>query len=155
MNTRRSQTSALVGVLASLLAASQALQAGAAAPQAEGVATCAVGLVLKPGESCDLPGGETFSIRDDGCVGEQPGVVLNQGGFSISFGNRSSYTSWDKGPDGEKRNVEKVTCVRGWMEIGGFRASEITDTWRDIPLPASASPWKIDKLPRIGSSDGC
>ena len=47
---------------------------------------CRVGQELNPGESCDVSGAGTLSIRTDGCLGEQPAVSgsMSIGSLSIS-----------------------------------------------------------------------
>ena len=86
------------------------------------VRACRVGQELNPGESCDVSGAGTLSIRTDGCLGEQPAVS-----GSISFGRLSTSLS-----DGER-----TSCLSGYLERDGFRISEVPDTSR----------WRIDALP--------
>ena len=45
--------------------------AGSCAPPPPADA-CRVGQEVGPGESCSLPGGGRFTVRDDGCVGDRP-----------------------------------------------------------------------------------
>ena len=86
------------------------------------VRACRVGQELNPGESCDVSGAGTLSIRTDGCLGEQPAVS-----GSMSIGSLSISSS-----DGET-----TSCLSGYLERGRFRISEVPDT----------SHWRIDALP--------
>ena len=83
---------------------------------------CRIGQELSPGQSCDVPGAGTFSVRSDGCVGTQPVVTgpVSMGTFEFRI------------LDGER-----FSCIRGHFGRGGFRASEVSDT----------SHWRIDALP--------
>ncbi len=152
----------LAGALASALAVSTTVVAQqqseeAGDPQAEKMAACRVGLVLGPGESCHVPDGARFGVRDDGCVGERLGVLflsipllgdvpVSAGGNSVSYsvGRSETRTTWDKGPDGERTNERTVTCVSGHIEIDGFRATEVQAAGR----PSS---WRIDALVASGA----
>ena len=46
---------------------------------------CRVGQELNPGESCDVSGACTLSIRTDGCLGEQPAVSGSMSIGSLSI----------------------------------------------------------------------
>lgn len=79
--------------------------------------TCRVGQELGPGESCDVPGAGTFSVRADGCAGELPvsdGDDVSMGNMRLSVSTRT---------DGTR---ESTTCIAGYVEVGGFRASEVS-----------------------------
>ena len=84
---------------------------------------CRVGRELSPGESCDVAGAGTVSIRSDGCLGERPGSLTT----GISIGSLSVTIS-----DGQS-----TTCTGGYFESGGFRIAEVPETSR----------WRIDALP--------
>ena len=84
---------------------------------------CRVGLELSPGESCDVAGAGTVSIRSDGCLGERPGSLAT----GISVGSLSFTIS-----DGQR-----ITCTAGYFASGAFRITEVPEISR----------WRIDALP--------
>ncbi len=112
---------------------------------------CRVGLILQPGESCQLTDGERFGVREDGCVAERPASVTSSGKISFSTGSTSRRTTWKKGPKGEKTDVKTVNCIKGYIEINGFRATEVVDTSSNFPS-LGKWPWRIDKLPIAGGN---
>ena len=76
---------------------------------------CVVDQVLAPGESCRVPGAGVFRLRDDGCVDEYPSYTGSDGRTAMEY--RIS-----EGLDG---TVTRVECMAQYVEIDGFRASEI------------------------------
>ena len=80
--------------------------------------TCRNGQELKPGQSCNVPGGGVFAVLADGCVGDIPELhgELSMSGVSMSA---------------------QGMCIRGHVEKAGFRASANAD----------ASLWRIESLP--------
>ena len=86
---------------------------------------CRVGQELGAGESCTVPGSGTFSVRADGCAGELP----LRDGDSVTLGSTRFFLS----------DRERTTCITGFVETGGFRASEIATR--------PTSHWRIDTLP--------
>ena len=147
----------LAGAFASALAVSNTSVAQqqteeAVEPQSDEMAECRVGLLLGPGESCHVPDGARFGVRDDGCVGERLGfqflsifgleMPVSTDGDSVSYsvGHSETQTTWDEGPDGERTNQRTVSCVSGHIQLGGFRATEVKGN-------NTASSWRIDELP--------
>lgn len=88
---------------------------------------CRVGQELDPGQSCEVPYAGTFRVRSDGCAGEVPVVQVDpeNGTVSLSFSG------------GDLEFSSGRMCMSGYVESGGFRASEIPDTSR----------WRIDSMP--------
>ena len=93
---------------------------------------CSIGLELNPGQSCEVPGVGTFSLRADGCVDEMPSIPSGStpsGRALLSTGRMNSTF-----PGGNSQS-----CMSGHLEIGPFRASEVSRTSR----------WRIDALPDV------
>ena len=104
---------------------------------------CRVGQELSPGDSCEVPGAGTFSVRADGCLGELPSVN-GAGSFAIGLitgMGEGLVTRWENLRMANRilldAFVENAGCIGGHIELAGFRASE---------KPGRAS-WRIDALP--------
>ena len=93
---------------------------------------CSIGLELNPGQGCEVPGAGTFSLRADGCVDEMPSIPSGStpnGRPLLSIGRMNSTFS----------GGNSQSCMSGHLEIGPFRASEVSGTSR----------WRIDALPGV------
>lgn len=88
---------------------------------------CEIGQELAPGQSCEVPDGGTFSVRDDGCAGEMPVFRVDADSANVSMNFSAGVVSF----------VNGQMCTKGYVESYGFRASEIAGT----------SSWRIDSMP--------
>ncbi|MCY3688109.1 MAG: hypothetical protein OXI17_10965 [Gammaproteobacteria bacterium] len=114
---------------------------------------CRLGLLLDPGEVCDLPDGDLFSVSDDGCVGE---ILVLGAEVTYFFGEPIPFQITENGDDngtisitagngsipfsaGSSVTFGEENCIKGHVELNGFRATEVGD--------GEANPWRIDDLP--------
>lgn len=75
---------------------------------------CRPGQELVAGQSCELGDAGSFSVRSDGCLGDMP-TATGPGG--TAFGSLRFTV----------RDGESKTCIRGYVQTGGFRATEISN----------------------------
>ena len=104
---------------------------------------CRVGQRLSPGDSCEVLGAGTFSLRADGCLGELP-TVTGAGSFAFGTATRKNRESVRRieGLRVSSRDLLDIfigteDCIGGYIDLAGFRASEESDS----------SAWRIDALP--------
>ena len=79
---------------------------------------CSVGQTLQAGQRCSIPGGGVFEVHSDGCVTGLPDIA---GEMSLGEGSMTA----------------SGFCIRGHVQMGGFRASANADgfVWRIESLP--------------------